>query len=141
MVLKVAAAETIGRIALAASDPKLAEEALKLLQGLQGPRTRRRWLFFVDGGMLGGALARLLGDRQTSLGLLELEVAQLRELAPKPRLAVALYELSETVALGQSLADRTRASALQDEALGIARDLKMKPLIERIIARKKILKA
>jgi hypothetical protein len=37
--------------------------------------------------------------------------------------------------------DRARAVALQDEALGIARELGMRPLMERVLARREILKA
>jgi hypothetical protein len=36
---------------------------------------------------------------------------------------------------------RARAVALQDEALGIARELGMRPLMERVLARREILKA
>ena len=37
--------------------------------------------------------------------------------------------------------DRKKATALQDEALGIARGLDMNPLLKRILARREILKA
>ena len=37
--------------------------------------------------------------------------------------------------------DREKATELQDEAIAIATDLGMKPLTERILARREILKA
>jgi hypothetical protein len=42
---------------------------------------------------------------------------------------------------GPAGSDRAKAAKLQDEALTIARDLGMKPLVERILKRRQFLKA
>ena len=56
-------------------------------------------------------------------------------------LAWSLAEYSEMLIEGNVRDDRDKATELQDEALAIAQELGMKPLLERVLAQREILRA
>ncbi len=55
--------------------------------------------------------------------------------------AYARYELSESLLERDESGDKEKAVELQDEAIAIAQELGMKPLVERVLAKREILKA
>ncbi|MCH7734039.1 MAG: hypothetical protein IH961_02370 [Chloroflexi bacterium] len=59
----------------------------------------------------------------------------------RPELAWSLSDFSEMLLDRNSEQDRTHAESLQDECLDITRQLGMKPLMERVLRRRKILTA
>lgn len=59
----------------------------------------------------------------------------------RPALAWTLHDYAEILHDRNQPGDPERAVKMWDESLAIARDLGTKPLVERVIARKKILKA
>ena len=50
-------------------------------------------------------------------------------------------ENAEMLLDGEPHGDREKATALQDEAIAIAQEIGMKPLLERVLAQREILKA
>ena len=50
-------------------------------------------------------------------------------------------DYAETLLRRVAPGDREKAIELQDEAISIARELGMKPLLERVLAKREILKA
>jgi tetratricopeptide (TPR) repeat protein len=120
---------------------------------LLAPHKGMMWLF---GGSSSdrvlGRLAVLEGDFHRASRHFDEALAFLRRAGYRPELAWTSSDYSEMLleraststaadSQGAGSADRAKAVKLQDEALSIARDLGMKPLVERVIARKKILKA
>ena len=59
----------------------------------------------------------------------------------RPELALTCYEYARTLSDRDSPGDKEKAIKLQDEAIAIARELGMKPVLERILAQREILKA
>ncbi|MBI4305134.1 MAG: hypothetical protein HY678_02340, partial [Chloroflexi bacterium] len=64
-----------------------------------------------------------------------------RQAGSRVDLAWTLHDYAEFLNERGRPGDRDRAVKLWDESLAIARELGMKPLMERVIARKTILKA
>ena len=92
--------------------------------------------------------ARLLGIIAQAAGLLdkaaahfEVALAFNRQAGYRPELAWTCCDYADLLRERNGPGDAEKAAALLDEGIAIARDLGMKPLMERILARRKILKA
>ena len=93
-------------------------------------------------------LERLLGLTATLLGTFDAAEKHFeqamdfcRRAGYRPELAMSCFEYSDMLMKRQAPADREKASDLQDEAMVIAQELGMKPLLERVLAQREILKA
>jgi hypothetical protein len=87
------------------------------------------------------ALAALMDDAATASRHFNDAVAFLRKAGYRPELGWALANFGDLEARTESADSARHAAILWDEALSIARELEMKPLVARMLARKKILKA
>ena len=93
----------------------------------------------VDG--LLGLLAVTLGRVDAALAHFEDALGFCRHAGYRPEYAWTASDYVDALLQRAGPGDRARAVALQDEALGIARELGMRPLMERVLARREMLKA
>jgi hypothetical protein len=75
------------------------------------------------------------------MGYFEDERRFLRQAGYRPELAWTCCDYADLLRERNAPGDGEKATALLDEGLGIARELGMKPLVERILSRRKMLKA
>jgi tetratricopeptide (TPR) repeat protein len=90
----------------------------------------------IGGDRLLGLLARTMGKLDGAIAHLEDGLAFCRNAAYPPELAWACFDCADTLLQRDGPGDRTRAITLLDETLTIARDLGMRPLLERVLALK-----
>jgi hypothetical protein len=88
-----------------------------------------------------GLLAHTLGDLNTASQHFEDAVAYLQKSGNRPELAWTLCECADTLLDRNQPGDRAKAMSMLDECLRITRELGMKPLMERALSRRDILKA
>ena len=88
-----------------------------------------------------GLLARTIGRIDDAAGHFEDEMAFCRRVGYRPRLAWACSDYAEMLLERDDPGDREKATELQDEAIAIAQELGMQPLLERVLAQREILKA
>ncbi|MDA1257251.1 MAG: hypothetical protein O3C10_05330 [Chloroflexi bacterium] len=146
--------EWLARVALAIvaverSDPQLAAQQYQRLLPMSG-----KWLFF-GGDRLLGLLAGTLGRTEEAVRHHEDAVKFGRDLGYRVDLAWSYAEYAETLldrddphstgsvhaSSASGISDREKAIELQGEALAITQELGMRPLTERILARREILRA
>ena len=70
-----------------------------------------------------------------------MDIAYSRDRNKPPAIAMSCEALSEILIERNAPGDRDKATELQDEAISIAQELGMKPLLERVLAQREILKA
>ena len=88
-----------------------------------------------------GLLAHATGKLDDAAGHFEDELAFCRRTGYRPQLAWASSDYAELLLDRDDPGDREKAIELQDEALVITQELGMRPLTERILARREILRA
>lgn len=93
----------------------------------------------VSGDRVLGLTAQTMGDLNKALRHFEDAIAFCRNAGYKPELAWSLSDFGEFLLQRSEPGDKQRAVELQDEALLITRDLGMKPLTDRILARRDVL--
>jgi tetratricopeptide (TPR) repeat protein len=98
------------------------------------------WLGFGDRRTL-GLLAGTLGRFDDAMTHFEDEMAFCRRNGTRPLLAWVCSDYAEMLLDRDEPGDREKAIELQDEALAITQELGMRPLTERILARREILRA
>lgn len=86
-----------------------------------------------------GLLASTLGRREDAAVHFEDALAFCRNVGYRPGLGWSCYEYADTLLKGGG--DRQKAMKLLDEGLSIARELGMRPLLERVLARRELLSA
>lgn len=143
-------AEETAYSALLVGDQVMAAESLTQLTPLTDPHSAGGRFFVSGSDHVLALLADLAGRPQDARRYFELSVTALRKAKHLPWLAWIEFDYADWLlrasgrkdaASENAEAERARSLALQDDALKIARDLGMKPLVEQVIARKKILKA
>ena len=82
-----------------------------------------------------------MGHNDDALARFEIVIEFARESGYRPVLAWACEGKAEVLLNRDEPGDREKANALQDEALSITREMGMRPLTERILARWEILGA
>ena len=118
---------------------KAAEERYKVILPQRGT--------FLFGGPglsidhLLGLLAQTTGEPDKAAGHFEDAIGLCRRAGYKPEMAWCLYECADVLRERDAPGDRQKATALLSESLAISSELGMKPLMERVLARKTILKA
>ena len=88
-----------------------------------------------------GLLARTTRQLDLSVEYFESALIQCRKDGFKPELAWTCSDYAEMLLDRDEPSDREKAIELQDEALAITQELGMRPLTERILARREILRA
>ena len=82
-----------------------------------------------------------LGDHDTAVRHFDGALKFCREIGAKKELAWTCSDYAEMLLDRDEPGDREKAIELQDEALAITQELGMRPLTERILARREILRA
>jgi tetratricopeptide (TPR) repeat protein len=140
----------LGVIAVLRRDASSASERyLQLRASATGPH-----VYFMTVDRVLGLLARTMGDAQTAAGHFEDALAFCRKGGYRPELGWTCLDyaellmdepnsrLSSAISIPPPAAGgQERAPALLDEGLQIAQELGMRPLIERILGHRQILKA
>jgi tetratricopeptide (TPR) repeat protein len=96
--------------------------------------------FYALSGAL-GIIAHAAGELEKGASYFEEEIARCRKGGYRPPLAWACCDYADLLLDRKAPGDEERAMALLDESLEISRDLGMVPLMERVLGRRKILKA
>ena len=131
-----AAITSAGLVAVAPQDREMAKKPYELL----APVSSRLQLAVSTDRIL-GLLAVLLGDNDAAAKHFEDAMTFCRVVGAKKELAWACSGYAEMLLDSCDDDDRERVIVLQDEALTITRELGMRPLTERILARREILRA
>ena len=95
----------------------------------------------MPSGRLLGLLAHTSRDLDVAVGHFEDALKHCRMREMKSQLAWTDAEYSDLLLDRNAPGDREKAVELQDEAIAIATELGMKPLLERVLAKREILKA
>jgi tetratricopeptide (TPR) repeat protein len=137
-VVEVLVRTGLGLIAVQRGDADAARLQYGALQSQRGmaipflPLTADRLL---------GLLAATAGQLDAARDHLERALAFCRATGYRPELAWSASDSADLLDLRSAPDDAARAVALREEALAISRELGMRPLMERILARRQILKA
>jgi hypothetical protein len=83
----------------------------------------------------------LLGDRDRALGYFDEGIANARNRQHRLELARCLADSAEVLRARGEDGDIVEAERREEEALSITQELGMRPLTERILARREILRA
>jgi tetratricopeptide (TPR) repeat protein len=121
-----------------------ADSARAYYQQLQRPKSQQVgsfWGIFISQGRLFGLLAQLIGEPERATGHFEDAIAFCRKAGYRPQLAWSCYDYADMLLERNSEGDRQKAMRLLDESLAISRELGMRPLMERALSRRKILRA
>lgn len=132
----VTLAATIGCLAPGIDDSEMLESAYQDLS----PREQTAW-WFVSVDRVLGRLAVALQRPDDAVTHLEDGLEFGRKSGYRPELAWTCSDYAEMLLDRDEPGDREKAIELQDEALAITQELGMRPLTERILARREILKA
>ena len=88
-----------------------------------------------------GLLAATFGEMDDSQRHFEDSVAFCRESGHRPELAWSLCDYADMLLERKEEGDNDKATAMLDESLAISAELGMRPLMERVLSRREILKA
>jgi hypothetical protein len=88
-----------------------------------------------------GLLARVLRRNDDADRHFEASITRVRLTGSRPWVAWIAAEYAECLAERSVSIDRERAAELQDEAITIATELGMQPVLERVLAQREMLKA
>jgi tetratricopeptide (TPR) repeat protein len=88
-----------------------------------------------------GMLAAAAGDSAAAVVHFEQASVFCRKAGYRPGLAIALADHADVIRRRNSPNDGDQIRRMEEEALALARELGMKPLIQRLIAKKRVLKA
>ena len=88
-----------------------------------------------------GLLARTMGQLKQSTTHFEYAVTFCRKSGYRPQLAWTCCDSADTMLQRNEPGDREKAMSLLDESLAISSELGMRPLMERVLSRREILRA
>ncbi|MCH8226586.1 MAG: hypothetical protein IIC97_12045 [Chloroflexi bacterium] len=88
-----------------------------------------------------GLLAQTMGNLDTAMTHFEDGLAFCREAGYRPELAWTCCDYADSLRERDGEGDRANAMSLLDESLAISSELGMRPLMERVLSRREILKA
>jgi DNA-binding SARP family transcriptional activator len=137
-VMAMNATSGLALIAVQKSDANAAKELYGALEAQRGTAN-----FFIPLTIdrLLGLLAATFGQIDAGLAHLADGLAFCDRAGYRPEYAWTASDYADVLLQRAGAGDYARAIALQDEAVGIARELGMRPLIERVLARQDLLKA
>ncbi len=116
--------------------PAAAEQyaALEIIQGILVP-------FHIAGDRLLGLLAHTMGELDRATGHFEHSLTFCRSAGYRPELAWTFCDYADALRERNKPGDQEKATSLLDESLAISTELDMRPLMERVLSRREILKA
>ena len=116
--------------------PAAAEQhaALKLFQGSLLP-------FYFAGDRILGLLAQVMGNLEQAAEHFEDALAFCRKAGYRPELAWSCCDYADTLLQRDDPGDREQAMSLLEESLAISTELGMRPLMDRVLSRREILRA
>ncbi len=88
-----------------------------------------------------GFIAQTIGKLEEAMAHFEDALAFCRNAGYRPEYAWSACDYADALLQRNGPDDRAKAMSLLDEALSISRELGMRPLMERVLSRKDILKA
>ena len=88
-----------------------------------------------------GLLANTLGNTKNAQTHFEDALAFCRKAGYRPELAWSLCDYADMLLGRHDDGDRGKATTMLDESLAISTELGMRPLMERVLSRREILKA
>jgi len=113
--------------------------ALESLAGTMSPTSPNGPGLAAD--RLLGLLARTLGNLDPAAAHFQAATAFCRKGGYRPELAWACYDYADALGSRNADGDQAKAVSLLDESLTISSELGMRPLMERVLSRREILKA
>ncbi len=139
---KHAAQIGLALIAVQRRDTTAASEmyvALQPIAGTMAPQTNMGPGLAID--RLLGLLAHTMGNLDQAAGHFEDALAFCRKAGFRPELAWTCCDYADLLLQRSQGGDRTKAVSLLDESLAISSELGMRPLMERVLSRREILRA
>ncbi|MCH8909387.1 MAG: AAA family ATPase, partial [Chloroflexi bacterium] len=119
-----------------------AERSAELLPGLlKLPPYFGYFGFWPDTLALAGLLSKVCGKLDDAVGYLGESLSNSQETQTPPAIAMSSEVLAEVLLERDDPGDHDKAVELQDEAIAIATEFGMKPLLERVLSQREILKA
>ena len=88
-----------------------------------------------------GLLAHTMGELDQAAEHFEEALSFCRKAGYRPELAWTCCDYADTLLQRNEPGDREKAMSLLDESLAISSELAMRPLMERVLSRREILKA
>ncbi len=88
-----------------------------------------------------GLLSQTMGNLDQAAAHFEDALAFCRKAGYRPELAWSCCDYADTLRERDAEGDRAKAITLLDESLAISSELGMRPLMERVLSRREILKA
>ncbi len=88
-----------------------------------------------------GLLAHTMGNLDQGVGHFEEGLLFCRKAGYRPELAWTCCDYADTLLQRNNPGDREKATSLLDESLAISSELGMRPLMERVLSRREILRA
>ena len=95
----------------------------------------------VSADRLLGLLTKTIGNFDDSRAHFENALAFCRKAGYRPELAWSLCDFADMLTERNREGDQEKATAMLDESLAISTELGMRPLMERVLSRREILKA
>jgi tetratricopeptide (TPR) repeat protein len=96
---------------------------------------------FISGDRLLALLAMTLGESEIAEDHFKAAIEFCARVGYRPELAWTKFDFAQMLQKRNDPGDHDRVIELQDEAIAIATELSMKPLLERVLAQREILKA
>ncbi|MDP6452801.1 MAG: hypothetical protein QF898_05785, partial [SAR202 cluster bacterium] len=129
---------SLGLIAVAESDIESVRRCYTALTPHSGILV---WFAFICVDRVLGILASALGEFETADGHFADSVAFCRKAGYRPELSWSLRDYAEMLLERDEPGDQQRATQLLDESLQVSTDLGMRPLMEKALSKRDILKA
>ena len=130
---------SLGLIAVQRGDAAAAAEQYAALETIQGTFLVTLDLGSVDRRL--GLFAQTMGTLNKAAQHFEDGLAFCRKAGYRPELAWTCCDYADTLLQRNEAGDREKAMSLLDESLAISSELGMRPLMERVLSRRDILKA
>ncbi len=130
----------LGLVAMRQDDRAAAQEPYEALRPFHGPLAVQDYGFLSVDRLL-ALLARTMDRFDDGAGHFEHAVALCRKGGYRPELALTCCDYADLLLESNNGEGRTKATALLDESLAISGELGMRPLMERVLSRREILKA
>ena len=123
-------------IAVQRGDVSAAQEQYAALASVPGIM-----VFYIGTDQVLGLLSVTLGQLDQAMNHFEDALAFCRKAGYRPDLAWTCYDYAGALLQRNADGDRAKAMTLLDESLAISSELGMRPLMERVLSRREILKA
>ena len=126
-------------IAVQRADTAAAAEQFVALESFRGTMLSFHWMISAD--HLLGLLAQTMGNTDQASAYFEDALAFCRKAGYRPDLAWTCCDYADMLLERDGDGDKAKAIQLLDESLAISSELGMRPLMERVLLRREILKA